>query len=476
MATKLVTFSEIATASAFHGLLTYIGTNLGKIYKVVNSTGAMTLLDSVDAKIVSMSINHPTLYVTTSKGEIYTYTISATSDPYLGPTVGANSNAYGSGVPLTRSGATTAGTRIYSDDGGAVLYGTGSVPDIRGSLSRTLLTIDQTGGDIRVHALMGQLKAYNAMWNDEVVSAVHGRMEIVRAAGTVTLGGNGVTAAVLGIANTEGAVTVNTNHVLAGVCAMSDFKATLTQTGKTVAFLAGAYDTTNWSDATARTTWGYGLYVPVGAVTYGAILIGASTSAPLVFTSTGTTNVVDINAKLTAVSGTIRGLVSFVEFSGVNVGATTNVYAIRGYAKVSGTAAGSNTFYTAGVQGKIELSGTISGGKHAAVLGQLNASAGLAAATGGTVYCVWADGMQLNAAPNAALNVVGLGIEMPDGTKSFTSAIYAYGKADYLFDLQGPTTDYLATVATAPAAATGSIKINTPSGVRYILITDDPTA
>jgi hypothetical protein len=277
--TTLARMAEIATAAVFHGLLTYVGTDKGKIYQIVNSTGVFTELDSVGEKIVALTINHPTLYVTTDKGTVYTYAITASADPYLGDSVGANSNAVGSGVPLTRSGATTAGTRIYSDDGGAALYGSGSVPDIRGSLSRTLLSIDHSGGDIRVHALMGQLKAYNAMWNDEVVSAVHGRLEIVRASGTVTLGGYGVSAGVLSVIESSGAITVDTNHILAGVAALADFKATLTQTGMTVGVYVGKYNTAQWSDATARANWKYGLFVDEDSVDYCPIAVGEFVSS-----------------------------------------------------------------------------------------------------------------------------------------------------------------------------------------------------
>ncbi|MFH1739426.1 MAG: hypothetical protein ABIH23_10505, partial [bacterium] len=196
-----------------------------------------------------------------------------------GINVGAfNSTTQGYGTTLARSGATAA-NRFYSDDGGAVLYGSGSVPDIRGALSRTMLTVDNTGGDIRVHGLMGQLKSHDAFWNDEVVSAVHGRLEIVRSAAAVVLGGYGVSAAVLGIPATSGTITVNTNHVLAGVAALSDFQATLTQTGKVVGVYVGKYDTTNWSDATSRTKWGYGVFVDPLSSTKGFVMGAEAFSA-----------------------------------------------------------------------------------------------------------------------------------------------------------------------------------------------------
>jgi hypothetical protein len=385
--TKLAVLGEEIVASIFHGLITYFATNKGNIYKVVNSTGVCTLLDTIDQGITSLAINHPTLYVTTNQGKIYTYAISSTSDPYAGVTVGANANVIGSGVILTRSGANTAAGRLYCDDGGAVLWGTGSVPDIRGSLARTLLTVSQTGGNIRVHALMGQLKSYDGKWNGEVVSAVHGRLEIQRASATLTLGGYGVSAAVLGIAATTGAVTVDSSHVLAGVAAICDFKATLTQTGKTVAFLVAKYDTTNWSDGTSRTTWGTGLYMAVGSVTQ-AIQIGEKASA----VGSG----LAVNAAPSDGSG-IAGIIRvFGDDGGVVPGNTVDINAIesrfligtdlsssacsikamRGHLRVhtGKLPTGSN----AGLIGYLEIDGTsvIGTGQNAAVMGMVDSTGG----------------------------------------------------------------------------------------------------
>ncbi len=208
------------------------------------------------------------------------------------------------------------------------------------------------------------------------------------------------------------------------------------------------------------------------------ILIGTSTSDPILVSSTGTTNILELNAKLTGASGILRGLLSYAEFSGTHVDVATNCYAIRGYSKISGTVGVGNVLYSCGVQGKLELSGTIAGGKHAAVLAQLNSSAGLAGATGGTVYCLWADGMQIAANPAGAVNMVAIGIEMPDAAARFDSAIYVYGGASYLFDLQnsGVGSGYGALIAQAPGVATGSLKIRIGSTDYYIPVTTDPTA
>lgn len=208
------------------------------------------------------------------------------------------------------------------------------------------------------------------------------------------------------------------------------------------------------------------------------LLLGASTTYPILTASTGTVNFLEVNGKAISASGVFRGILSYLEFAGTNVGVTANAYAIRGYSKISGTAAGSNTFYSAGVQGKLELSGTITGGKHCAVQAQLNSSAGLTGATGGTVYGLWIDGMQVSQTPASALNMTMLGIEMPDAAARFDSAIYVYGGATYLFDLAnvGVGGGYGSLIAQAPGASTGSLKIRINGTDYYIPVTDDPTA
>ncbi len=425
------------------------GTNIFALTKAVTVSGTITF---------SSALTFSGALAVAKTGSIALATLSSTA---------------GSGVALTSS--LTKALGIYADDAGAAL----GASAVRAAQFRTLVTVSHSN-EVSIFGSQSQLKIANPASATLTTGNRAGAWNYLEleptASTTLTLSGAGkVTAAsfnMVSMSNAAATVVISANHILAGVAALTNLTTTgptYTETGKIAAFAAVNNASASYNPFT------YGLYLPPDAVSKG-ILIGNSTSDPIVTTSTGTVNMVDVNMKASGASGTFRGIISYAEFSGTNVGVTTNLYAIRGYAKVSGTAAGSNTFYTAGVQGKLELAGTITGGKHAALLGQLNASAGVAAATGGIMYCVWADGMQLAAAPAAGLTVVGLGIEMPDGTNTFNAAAYVYGKATYLLDLQGPTTDYLATVGTAPAAATGSIKINTPSGVRYILITDDPTA
>lgn len=190
----------------------------------------------------------------------------------------AAKNTAGYQSSLVRSGRTGL-LKMYADDGGAVLWGTGSVPDLKATQSRLLLTIDQTGGNIRAFGLMGQVKSYDGYWNGEQVGAVYGRLEIAKVSNTVVLGGYGISAAGAFTVDTTGAMTVNTNHFLAGVAAISDFKATLTQTGICPAFLAAQYNVAQWSDSTARgTTWTHGFYIATQGVAISAFGFGSAST------------------------------------------------------------------------------------------------------------------------------------------------------------------------------------------------------
>ena len=209
-------------------------------------------------------------------GAQYINTGSATSCRFTGPSVGANANVIGSGVAISSS--VTAATRAYADDGGVAIAATGSVPDYRVSLARMLFTVTQASTKIRSYGAMGQVKSYDAMWDDEQVAGVYGYMELYRSAATVSYGGYGKTAAVMGCVETTGTMTVAANHTIAGLAAISKLTSGLTQTGKTVGVLVDIYDVTNWSDATARAKWGYGLYVPARAANCG-FLIGDFSSA-----------------------------------------------------------------------------------------------------------------------------------------------------------------------------------------------------
>ncbi len=227
--------------------------------------------------------------------------------------VGAFASAVkGSGSVLS-AGGNTAIARFYADDNGAAAWAAGSVPDQRVVLGRDLLTTDQTGGDLRSWGVMGHVKAYNAKWNDEQVGGLLGYLELVRASGTQTLGGTGISAGAQAVIENSGVVTVDTNHVLAGVAAISKLTSDLVQTGKVSAFYVGIYDATNWSDATARAKWKYGLYVQASAVTEG-LRIGesANTAGSGVPLSSSVTALARLHADDggAAMSGSLRNLLA----------------------------------------------------------------------------------------------------------------------------------------------------------------------
>jgi hypothetical protein len=262
------------------------------------------------------------------------------------------------GIKVNRS--VTAAFRVYADDGGAVIWGTGSVPDIKGMQSRYMLTEDNTGGNIRAFGLMGQLKAYDAKWNGEQVGAVYGRLELVRSATTMTLGDYGISAGGAFTVATSGAITVGTNHVLAGVVALADFRATLTQTGKTAAFMAAKYDTTNWSDTTARTTWGYGLYVPYGAAAVGFQIgdfVSAAATGGLTLSSSNTAiGKMYADDGGVAMTGSLRGFLSRVLLT-VDHPGDMSVRGVMGQMKLKDLVDLTNGFVS-GVEGYLEMAGT----------------------------------------------------------------------------------------------------------------------
>lgn len=165
---------------------------------------------------------------------------------------------------------------VYADDGAAVLWGTGSVPDIKSGISRLFISTDQTGGHVRLFGFQGMLASYTAKWNTEIAAGVEGVAQLV-CPSTKTFGGYGVTAGLAGrLATGAGTVVCNTNHIMAAVAAISDLKGTVTQTGKVCGVYIGKYDTTNWSDGTTRNTPGYGLIIGAGAATTGILMSSVS--------------------------------------------------------------------------------------------------------------------------------------------------------------------------------------------------------
>lgn len=176
-----------------------------------------------------------------------------------------HSTTHGSGLALS---STYTGTcRVYSDDANTAF---GSYTgDLRGFLSRVLITKDHSSGNNRCFGLMGHIKSYDGEWGDEQWGGVHGYLELVQNAGTINFQQYGVSAGVMSTVETAGTMTVDANHTVAGVAAISKLTSGMTQTGKTAGLYVGIYDVTNWSDATARSAWKWGAYVAAGAATNG---------------------------------------------------------------------------------------------------------------------------------------------------------------------------------------------------------------
>lgn len=205
------------------------------------------------------------------------------------------------------------------------------------------------------------------------------------------------------------------------------------------------------------------------AIAGACILAGASTSSPITYTGTSTVNIVEVNAKHSGASGVLRGVLSYVENSGTNVGGTTNLYGVRGYACVSGTFA-SATAFGMGLQGKVELSGTITDGRLAAVLAQINSSAGTF--TAGEMACLWCD-LQLTNAQMAGMttafkdNFSMIKLSSNAGTTGGPQQmIDMYGYANYAFRF-GATGGGWCSSAGAVTTNAGYIKVSC-GGDRYI--------
>lgn len=300
-------------------------------------------------------------FTNTSTGAKFVNTGTATSCRFTGPSVGANANVYGSGVAISSSA--TAATRVYADDGGAAIAATGSVPDYRTTLARMLFTYDQTSTKIRSYAAMGHVKAYDAAWDDEQVAGTYGYLELARSAATMTFGGYGKSAAVMGCVETTGTMTVNTNHTVAGLAAISKLTSGCTQTGKTCGVLVDIYDTTNWSDGTSRSKWKYGIYVKANAVTEGARFGELSSSADgsgiaLSASQTAALRVhADTGGAALAASNTRAALLRYLIGYAPTAGADISAYGAEGLLKtiVSANLGGNS----AGVLGHYESAGTV---------------------------------------------------------------------------------------------------------------------
>lgn len=276
--------------------------------------------------------------------------------------VGISANTAGSGVPLTVS--RTGALRVQCDDGGVALTPSGSVPDIRCVMGRFLVSADQSAIHARVHGVFGLARVYDALWNEEQLNGVNGRLELVQSAGTTTVAGYGISSGVCGILATAGTVLVNTYHVAAAVSAIADIKGTVTQTGKCVGVLVAPYDTTNWSDSTSRAKFGYGIWIHPDASTRGIFVgtLGSDTTSGLPIGGATALNgfyADDSGASQTA-STVWRNMEARTYFSVDQTGAASDFYSIRGHLKTGTSVANmsGDTSVRASIQGYLETAHT----------------------------------------------------------------------------------------------------------------------
>ena len=359
-----------------------------------------------------------------------------------------HSTTQGSGLAINPT--YTAALRVYADDAGAALTPSGAVPDLRVILGRYLITANQSAVHARVWGAMGQVKIYDALFSEEQCGGVNGRLEIVQAAGTTTLAGYGVSSGVCGILATAGATLVNTNHVAAAVSAIADIKGTLTQTGVVAGVYVGIYNTSQWSDATARAAFTYGLYiatsscatgVSIGTCTTGVSLSGTQTTGisigasvatsiaavtPATFTGIPAANGI-IYANTTAVSttpGSVRAIVGAVVQAATTT--TGTVVGVRG--SVTGTTALSN--YAYGAQGKIILDSVVvtAGSNHVCGLMAQISGSGMTA-TSGHIAGLIVSGQTLPASANVNM------IYIETGGANINAAIQFNCRSNFLFDI-----------------------------------------
>lgn len=285
-----------------------------------------------------------------------------------------HSTTQGSGVPL--SSTYTAAFRVHVDDDGTA-SAAGSVPDIAAGKFRYLHTVANSN-PLRHYGVMGQVKAYDADWDNEQVAGVYGYLELVRNAATLSFGSYGVSAGVMGCVETAGNMTVDTNHILAGLAAINklSYSGTLTQTGKSAGVYVGMYDATNWSDSSGSyDKWSYGLFIQGSSASDG-VVVGTSAVPVTLATyanrgltmyttcaSTDGSNSVEsmyVKSTLTGAAG-VGGRARFHTYANVGLGGWAN--ALKGYMEFG--ASGSVTGIGSGVLGEVVLSAGTSGGTYA---------------------------------------------------------------------------------------------------------------
>jgi hypothetical protein len=158
---KLANMAEIATAVAVHGTMGYVGTNLGNLYRVVLSTGVYTLIDGVNAKIVAITVADPKIYLSTTKGDIYSYTIDGTADK--GAVISLAPGIYNAGLKIH--------THLNVNNSGGATYDYTYINELKGEFVSTSGVMVGLGADYELRgtgtgsltAISGYAKLYTGI-------------------------------------------------------------------------------------------------------------------------------------------------------------------------------------------------------------------------------------------------------------------------------------------------------------------------
>ena len=169
-----------------------------------------------------------------------------------------------------------------------------------------------------------------------------------------------------------------------------------------------------------------------------------------------------------AAPGNVRALVGSVATSGASyANGSNNITGIRGSATIA-AATTASTGYVYGTQGKLIVTGTVSGSTwDAGLMGQTDISAATltsashvtpiwsdAGATGPTVSCTFCDSLVLT---NTTAT-------------TFHSLIYGYSKAAYFLDLTDNGGGYIIAGSGASSAVTGYLKVKIAGADAYIRV------
>ena len=171
-----------------------------------------------------------------------------------------------------------------------------------------------------------------------------------------------------------------------------------------------------------------------------------------------------------AAQPTFRGADSEVTFPASSVAVTGSVAGVRGNTTIpaSGTV---TSGFVYGSQGKLTVKGSLTSANFSSgLLGQLDLSAATAISTG-RIAAIWADaGATFSAGAISGQGVVDLALLTNTAAGSMINSVFhVEALATYLLDVSNATYSPFYHSG-APGTLSGSLKINTPDGARYIAL------